>query len=74
MTDHIVAGIGPQVGSGSFADAAMVVARYIDAKVTLVFVSCYVEDMLTYLQYTRAKNKTHSEPLDTTHREFLYDR
>lgn len=27
MTDQIVAGIGPQVGSGSDADAAMVVAR-----------------------------------------------
>lgn len=27
ITDHIVAGIGPQVGSGSLADAAMVVAR-----------------------------------------------
>lgn len=27
MTDHIVAGMGPQVGSGLLADAAMVVAR-----------------------------------------------
>jgi hypothetical protein len=35
ITDHMVAGTGPQVGSGLFADLAMVVARYIDAKVTL---------------------------------------
>ncbi len=35
ITDQIVAGTGPQVGSGLFADLAMVVARYIDAKVTL---------------------------------------
>lgn len=35
ITDHIVAGTGPQVGSGLFADRAIVVARYIDAKVTL---------------------------------------
>lgn len=27
ITDHIVAGTGPQVGSGSFADLAIVVAR-----------------------------------------------
>lgn len=35
MTDHMVAGIGPHVGSGSLAEAAIVVARYIEANVTL---------------------------------------
>lgn len=27
ITDHMVAGMGPHVGSGSLADAAIVVAR-----------------------------------------------
>jgi hypothetical protein len=35
MTDQIVAGIDPQVGQRSFADLAIVVARYMDANVTL---------------------------------------
>jgi len=35
MTDHMVAGMGPRVGSGLVADLAIVVARYMDAKVTL---------------------------------------
>ena len=35
ITDHIVAGMGPKVGSGFLADLAIVVARYMDAKVTL---------------------------------------
>jgi hydroxymethylpyrimidine/phosphomethylpyrimidine kinase len=36
ITDHTVAGTGPQVGSGSLADIASVAARYILANVTLL--------------------------------------
>lgn len=39
ITDHTVAGTGPQVGSGSLADIASVVARYILANVTLLIVN-----------------------------------
>lgn len=39
MTDQIVAGMGPNVGSGSLADAAIVVALNMDENVTLPVVS-----------------------------------
>jgi hypothetical protein len=41
ITDHTVAGTGPQVGSGSLADIASVVARHILANVTLLIVNHY---------------------------------
>lgn len=57
ITDQIVAGIGPQVGSGSLADAAIVVARNIDAKVTLNFVS---------VMWSNRLHCTHKTPVPKT--------
>jgi hypothetical protein len=56
MTDQLVAGIGPQVGSGSLADAAIVVARNMDAKVTLLLLVVCHASSFVYVQCTGTKN------------------
>jgi hypothetical protein len=68
ITDQTVAGTGPQVGSGSFADLAIVVARYIDAKVTLGGLAKYFEDF-KYLQATSAEHECYTQLLSSSHGE-----